>query len=96
MAGINRIHARNSHQLEFELFITFQAKLKHPNLFSTLREEVPAWHRREAAACEQEGNWPGLQFHLGQMLQCEPDNPTAREWQKRLPSKLTIQARVSN
>jgi len=45
---------------------------KYPKQFASTPEEIAAWHQREAADCETDGDWPAALFHVRHALECRP------------------------
>ena len=45
---------------------------RFPEVFGSSPEEILAWHRSEAAGCEQDGAWPSAIQHLDALIQADP------------------------
>lgn len=45
-----------------------------PEAFRSSADEVFAWHRQEATACEQDWNWWSANFHLNYLIESKPED----------------------
>ena len=54
-------------------------RTEYPTDFAVSRNEIIAWHQREAAASEAEKNWSAAVFHWDRLIEAKPEEQSFRD-----------------